>query len=87
MVKLNKKVEVQVEASTVEIYAKVSDCGFYTLKDQNEEVIHQHDGYVPAWVPGDYGDYLSFRIDLETGQILNWRKPTTEELENWIEST
>jgi len=87
VVKLNRKVEVQVEATTVEIYAKVSDRGFYTLKDQNDNAIYEHDGYVPKWIPGDYGDYISLKIDLETGQILNWKTPTVAELEDWIEST
>ena len=87
MVKLNRKVEVRVEATTVEIYAKVNDCGFYTLKDQNGKTIFVHDGYVPDWIPGGYGDYIGLRIDLETGQILNWTAPTAAELEDWIEST
>ena len=53
------------------ITAKCSDLCFITLGDC------EHDGYVPQSSLGG-GDYVELAIDNETGQILNW-KPLTEE--------
>lgn len=40
-----------------------------------------YEGYVPDFFPGDhYGDYLLLNIDVETGQITNWKKPTAEDI-------
>ena len=40
-----------------------------------------HDGYVPDFMPGNhYGDYVEIDIDIETGQIVNWVKPTDKQL-------
>ena len=39
-------------------------------------------GGVPDFFPGDhYGDYVQLDIDTETGEIVNWQKPTKEDLE------
>lgn len=42
----------------------------------------ESDGYVPQGIgideEGDCGDYVSMEIDMKTGQILNW-KPVTDE--------
>jgi len=39
------------------------------------------DEYVPDCFPGQhYGDYLELDIDIETGQIINWKKPTPDQL-------
>lgn len=36
-------------------------------------------GYVPDFFPGDHcGDYIEFKIDTATGQILNWPKGLTD---------
>lgn len=75
--------QVEVEAKTIEIYAKVRDSGTYTLKDQDGKDIAERDDYVPSDIfPGDSGgDYLDLKIDLETGQILNWDPPTAAALQ------
>jgi hypothetical protein len=80
------KKEVQVEAKTLAIYCKVCDNFTADLLDQNGETIHeQEDGYVPDFMPGDhYGDYLILNIDIDTGQIINWVKPSAEQIEKWI---
>jgi len=43
-----------------------------------------YDGYVPDWFPnpnaGHYGDYVQLTIDVDTGHILNWKKPTEAQL-------
>ena len=77
---------MQVQARTIQIYAKPSDCGVYSLKDQNNQLIHEVDGYVPGWFPGDhYGDYIILDIDIETGYVMNWKTPSAVELERWID--
>ena len=81
------KKEVQVEAKTLKIHCKVSDMFTASLVDQNGEEIHvQEDGYVPGFMPGQhYGDYVILDIDLDSGTILNWRAPTADAIQKWIE--
>lgn len=38
----------------------------------------EHDGYVPENIGIGGGDYIELSIDIETGQIQDW-KPLTEE--------
>lgn len=86
MVAIAMKKEVQVVAKTLKIYCKVRDCFTASLVDQNDETIHdQDDGYVPGFMPGDhYGDYVILDIDLDTGKVLNWKPPTAEQIQKWI---
>lgn len=85
------KVEISerkaVEVKVVELFAKVSDRGSYCYKSPDGTVIKDSEGsYVPDFFPGDhYGDYLCLEIDIETGQILNWKKPTDLELSEEFE--
>lgn len=82
---------IQVEAKTLSIYMKVSDRFSAQLKDQNNEVLKDYDGYVPDFMPrqangsSNYGDYLILDIDIDTGKIMNWRIPTAEQIETFIE--
>jgi hypothetical protein len=72
-------------AKTIEISAKCSDCFAATLYAPDGTVLKEYDGYVPDFFPGDhYGDYVMLNIDIETGQILNWRQPRTEQLAAFI---
>ena len=67
------------------IDVKVSDRFSGALVAESGELLKcQQDGYVPSWMPGGGGDYLSLSIDMKTGQILNWN-PNPEELQEWIE--
>lgn len=60
----------------LEFYAKHNDLSGYTLYE-NGKIIKDHDGHSPG---PDYlsicqsSDELLLKIDLETGQILNWDK-------------
>lgn len=77
---------VQVEASTLKLHCKVCDRFTASLHDTNGNELKDHDGYVPGFMPGDhYGDYLILDIDIRTGQITNWKVPTAEQLEEWID--
>lgn len=77
---------VQVEAKEIRIHIKVSDSFAASINDQfGEEIAVQEDGYVPDFMPGQhYGDYLILNIDLDTGVVTNWNKPTQEEIESFI---
>lgn len=77
------KRKVKLDARTVSIYLKVSDQFYCQLFDQNKNCLKEHDGYVPGFMPGEhYGDYVDLIIDIETGNILNWRSP--EEMQDKI---
>lgn len=83
--KIGMKKTVDVDVRTVSVHVKVRDEGFYTIKDQDGEVLYSEGGYVPGFFPGNhFGDYLILDIDLETGQILNWEAPTPATLANFI---
>lgn len=65
---------------TLSICAKCSDMFSAQLK-QDGKTIGEYDGYVPDFMPGQhYGDYVMLTIDIETGKILGWKKPTAEDL-------
>jgi len=66
---------------TITISAKCADLFYAALKDEKGETVAEYDGYVPDFFPEEhYGDYVIFDIDLETGKILNWKKPTKAQI-------
>lgn len=50
---------------------KVSDLGIYTLFDNDNNEIVEHNGYKPSFIPGR-SDTIVLEIDLDTGKILNF---------------
>jgi hypothetical protein len=78
---------IKVEGKTVEvkriyISAKCSDLCYAELIGPQSEVVAEHDGYVPALMPEEhFGDYVELQIDLETGKIMNWKKPSRKVIE------
>lgn len=59
------------------ISAKCSDLCYTRYTDKNGKET-ESDGYVPQGIGIDeYGDYVVLDIDMETGQIQNW-KPVTD---------
>jgi hypothetical protein len=63
---------------TVNVYLKVRDEGIYELIDDNGHVVAAISDYVPNnTIPGEYGDYIDFRI--EGGIITNWLHNIDEE--------
>lgn len=83
---INIKKQVAVQAKTFCLHMKVCDQFEGTLKDQHGEPIKEYEGYVPDFMPEDhYGDYLVLDIDIDTGMITNWRTPTAEQIEEFID--
>lgn len=69
----NKK---KVTGNILHMCAKCSDL-FSGELDTGES----YQGYVPAFFPEEHcGDYIQFTIDMSTGMILNWKKPTKDQL-------
>lgn len=68
---------------TISVCAKCVDMFTATLKEDGKG-IGEYDGYVPSWFPSpssdNDGDYVILNIDVNTGQILNWKKPTEKQL-------
>lgn len=81
---------VKVQAKTLSLYMKVVDTFSASLKDQDGNELKDYEGYVPAFMPGDkdggsnYGDYLILDIDIDTGHITNWQKPSKKDIEKFI---
>lgn len=70
-----------MKAKIISINAKCSDLFSARLNDGRS-----YEGYVPEFFPGEhYGDYVQFDIDLKTGQILNWKVPTANDLKDFKE--
>ncbi len=81
---INIEKKVKVQAKTLKVCGKTSDCCCVTLVDQDGQELKYHDGYVPKGLGIGGGDYIEFDVDLDTGQILNWKKPTVEVVEEFI---
>ena len=83
---INQLKQIKVNAKTISIFCKVSDRFTYAIKDEQGGVIFsQDDGYVPSFMPGQhYGDYVILEIDLDTGLVTNWSKPSAEQIEEAI---
>ena len=64
----------------LKICAKCSDLFSATLEIDGKKGT-TYDGYVLDSMPGNhYGDYVEMDIDIETGVILNWKKPSVTTL-------
>ena len=64
----------------LKICGKTSDM-FNSTLEVDGKVVGEYDGYVPDFFPGQhYGDYILLHIDVDTGVIVNWCKPTKEDL-------
>ncbi len=79
--KIPKKVVETIDAKFVRFHAKLRDEGSYVLLDAGHREIKEIEGYVPSFFPygsegteSNHGDYVDLWIDLETGQIVNWKK-------------
>jgi hypothetical protein len=67
-------------ARILKVCAKTVDRFTATLEEDGKETA-DYEGYVPKFFPEDhYGDYVELDIDIDTGMIVNWKKPTKKEL-------
>ncbi|KTC59076.1 hypothetical protein [Pseudomonas savastanoi] len=84
---INQQKTVQVDVTELHLHIKVCDRFTAGLKDAQGAEVCSYNGYVPDFFPGEhYGDYLMLNIDLETGQIKNWKKPDAADIEKMIEA-
>jgi hypothetical protein len=64
----------------LQISAKCSDMFSATLINDKGKVVGKYAGYVPGFFPDPivrhFGDYVQLEIDIETGKIMNWKKPS-----------
>lgn len=76
----------EVDVKRIKTCIKVCDRFTAEVIGSDGEVIRSiEDEYVPDCFPGQhYGDYLELDIDIETGQILNWKPPMDVELEQLL---
>lgn len=72
----------KVKVQFVRVHMKIRDEGTYILLDQDKKQIVEIDNcYVPSdIIPGSSDDYIDIIIDIETGQIVNWKKPSPREI-------
>ena len=80
-VKINQPVEVEVALLKVHVFCR--DSFSMRVIDTNGNELVDYDGYVPDFIPGDYGDYVALDIDPRTGVIKNW--PTQEKIAKGIQ--
>ncbi len=65
----------------VTICAKVSDGCYFDFKDDTGKTVAEGRDYVPDFFPDEhYGDYIMLDIDMSTGKIVNWKKPTQAQI-------
>lgn len=79
---------VPVNAKELRIHIKVCDRFEGQIYDDAGNALGKaYEGYVPSFMPGThYGDYVILNIDLDTGQITNWKKPCAKSVEEFLES-
>ena len=83
--KVKTKVVKTVEIDHIEIMAKVSDRLSIRFYASDGTYLAGHEGYVPSFLGKDT-DYLKLVINIDTGQILNWQKPSSSQLEEFFET-
>lgn len=61
--------------------AKCSALCYLDLCNEKGGSLGEYTGYVPDFFPGDhFGEYIDLEIDVDSGVILNWKKPTKQDL-------
>lgn len=78
---IDVKIPTQKNVKYLRMYLKIRDEMSFTLHDENNVQLGEYEGYVPNdIIPGEFGDYMDLKIDLDTGQIVNWFKPSSSAL-------
>lgn len=79
--------KIKVNAKVLKLNLKVCDRFYAGLYSETGKELKDYEGYVPGFMPGQhYGDYVELEIDIDTGQITNWKTPSKEEIEAFISS-
>lgn len=69
----------------LEVSAHCSDLCDVALLSEQRETIAERDGYVPCGLGIGGGDDVTLTIDLDTGMIVGWKRPTDKALKRFIE--
>ena len=75
--------EMQEKASRVtvmKIHAHSVDRNHFRFVDAHGKTVFDKEGYVPLGLGIGGGDDVELDIDIKTGQILNWKEITTDDL-------
>lgn len=73
---------MKVKPKVLSFTAKCSDLFSGQITDEDFNTIKEYDGYVPKDLGIGGGDYLEMEIDLQTGQIINWKPIKEIEIED-----
>lgn len=77
---LPRKIRKMANQRTLSLCLKVVD-NFNSSLLVDGMKTSDYEGYVPDFFPGNhFGDYVELEIDVDTGQILNWNRPTKKQL-------
>jgi hypothetical protein len=71
------KCDPECSLDDIHIYTKVTDSGSYYIYFTDGTALSIEQDYVPSWIPGQYGDYIDFKI--KDGIITNWSRYFTQE--------
>ena len=71
---MNKVTRISISGKTSDMFSAI---GF---DKDNNMVGKEYTDYVPEFFPEEGGDYVCLDIDVVTGHILNWKKPTQAQL-------
>jgi len=64
----------------INIQGKCSDLFLATLYDAEDRVIGEYDGYALSCCHAGDDDYVEMDIDVDSGQIVGWKRPGAGEL-------
>jgi hypothetical protein len=76
-----RKVRGWPEGREAGMHLKLVDSGSYFLLSGNETVKADEGGYVPGWLPSEYGDYLILDVGPD-GAVKGW-EPDEDDIEEW----
>jgi hypothetical protein len=65
---------------TIRIYGKCSDRSHTVAKDASGKRLLEAEGYVKYGLGLGGGDDIEIEVDIETGKIVGWQKPTDDAL-------
>lgn len=68
----------------ISLSAKCSDCCSFALIDADGNELKETHDYVPYGMGVGGGDYVDLEINFETGQIINWKKPSDAIVKEFI---